>query len=337
MAYIESGASVPVCQMISGKHDHVTIATWLEQWNEKVNQPKEIIIDESGALLLALVQVFTQFDNVIEYLNCCHQIIDGKADIKLPQCFIRHDISHVIKNLKKNKIFDKIDKRTKRFYLLSIGVLFKLEEFEEVKNVIKDILNLQLSEFESSSTEISRRRLTEVIGTHNVNEILYKNEYEGEDEDEASISDNEDSNPLSKTMNWYNLLKMSVLNSIDNSLGKEKENMYYFPDFENFFQKLIYKMPTWSAIMRLSFGSPNLNVSSSNCESEFRSIKRFLFKSSKNLRADKFLFTNIKDIIGRMLVAFADLNKHKKTIGEFYTSVNKFLNFFFNNCVFFFF
>lgn len=93
-------------------------------------------------------------------------------------------------------------------------------------------------------------------------------------------------------------------------------------------------MPTWSAIMRLSFSSPNINVSSSNCESEFKYIKRYLFKSSKNLRVDKFLFANIKDIVGRMNLACADLNRHKKRIGKIlYKSVINLFNF--NNRYFF--
>lgn len=168
MGYTKSCASVPLCQMLSGKHDHATIASWLEKWVKCVrNPPREIIIDESAALLLAVVKSFTQFNLVIEYLNCCHRIIDDEeAEVELPKCFIRHDVSHIVKNLKKSKIFEKVDKRIKRFYLLCIGTLFKLEQFVDLKNVIKDILCIVLSQFESPESEASRKRITELIGSH---------------------------------------------------------------------------------------------------------------------------------------------------------------------------
>lgn len=100
---------------------------------------------------------------------------------------------------------------------------------------------MNLSEFESSSSEMSRKRLTEVIGTHNIRAIVYENEEENEDKDEDEDEDSLDSeeiNPTNnKTMNWYNTLKKAVLNSTYDHRGKEKENLYYFPGFEFFFSK----------------------------------------------------------------------------------------------------
>lgn len=94
----------------------------------------------------------------------------------------------------------------------------------------------------------------------------------------------------------------------------QKFNVYYFNEFIPFFDKLIYKMSTWSAVMKETFNSPNINVSSSNCESEFKYIKRFLFRNVKRMRVDKFMFQHIKDIVGRMLFALADLNSFKKNM-----------------------
>lgn len=74
---------------------------------------------------------------------------------------------------------------------------------------------------------------------------------------------------------------------------------------------MIYKLPLWGAIMRNYFVSPNLNVSSSNVESEFKYIKKLLFKNEKKMRIDKFVFFHIDDIIGRTNLAIADLNSYK--------------------------
>lgn len=46
MAYTESGASVPVCQMISGKHDHAKYRNVAKKVERKVNTPREVIIDD---------------------------------------------------------------------------------------------------------------------------------------------------------------------------------------------------------------------------------------------------------------------------------------------------
>lgn len=307
---------VPITQMICEKNESKIVHGWLSDVSEIISSPKEIIIDQSEALLLTVVQLFTQFDSVNDYLNCCHKIIDDESDVEQPSCFIRHDIVNIVINLKKNKIFEKMDSRVKRFYLLCIGVLFKVEHFTDLKNVVKDILCLSISQFETSSTENARRRLTELIRTHNVSEIVYpENENKDSDDSDNEITDGELSPPtncenLGKIMNWYYSLQKSVQNSTEDDVGTEKDNLYFVPEFEDWFEKFIYKMPTWSAIMRLSFGSPNLNVCSSNYD-EFTNIKRFLFKSEKNIRADQFLFSNIKDIIERMRLMFA--NKQKST------------------------
>lgn len=79
MAATRSGCSVPVSQMLSGKHDNNTIAEWLKDFVDAVGDrpPKEVVIDESAALLLASVKAFTQFDNVHSYMNRCHRILEG--------------------------------------------------------------------------------------------------------------------------------------------------------------------------------------------------------------------------------------------------------------------
>lgn len=315
MAYTHSGASVPVTQMISGKHDHQTIAHWLKEMDEQVEVPREVIIDESAALLLAVVIAFTQFENVFEYLNRCHSIIDGSTE-ELPKCYIRHDISHIVKNITKSKYFKTMTSRSKRFYLCCIGILFKLERFDEAKNVIKDMLTLILCEYESCITESAIIRLTILIGCHRVENMYdYKNDEDEEGEEESYVENLDEirkktENPI-KIMNWYINLKLAVGNFKPKNV-KSTKNEFYYPVFESFLQSLLYKMPTWSAIMRKSFNSPNINVSSSNCESEFKYIKRFLFKNVKHMRVDKFLFTHMNDIIGRMVLAIAYLNNYKK-------------------------
>lgn len=335
MAATKSGVSVPVTQMLSAKHDNKTIARWLEALVDVVGcTPKEVVIDESASLLLASIKAFTQFSSVNNYLNRCHLLLElsqlKERNIEKPNCFIRHDISHIIKNLIKAKIFEKCDKRVKKWYLFAMGSLFALQDFQTVKNIIRDILILALCPLESKITESSRKNLTHLIQYHNVENMYTKNAIP-DDSEETDVfnvlTDEHDEiaskNSVKKVINWYEEIKGVVLQiTVTNRNNDDKANFYFFPSFVPFLDKMIYKMPTWSAIMKDIFQSPNVNVSSSNCESEFKYIKRYLFKNTKKMRVDKFLFGHINDIIGRLLLAMADLNSYESIQKGFYNIIH---------------
>lgn len=328
MASTKSGVSTPVTQMLSAKHDNKTIARWLEAFADTVGgPPKEVVIDESAALLLASIKAFTQFNNVPQYLNRCHQLLEichlNNDKIELPTCFIRHDISHIIKNLVKAKVFEKCQERVKKFFLYAIGSLFAIENFPAVKIIVQDLLILSMSPFESQITQNSIKRLKTLIETHKIEHLFVKNSKTPNDEFEETVSnvltvEHENSSeiksskyPEKKIMNWFEEIKGFALHETINKQNVNTDNVYYFPSFVAFFEKLIYKMPTWSAVMKNILHSPNVNVSSSNCESEFKFIKRYLFKNTKKMRVDKFMFGHINDIIGRLLLATSDLNRFK--------------------------
>lgn len=50
-----SGSSVPVGHMVCANLDHITIARWLEGMFSNLQTAKEIVTDESEALLLASI------------------------------------------------------------------------------------------------------------------------------------------------------------------------------------------------------------------------------------------------------------------------------------------
>lgn len=317
MASTNSGSSIPVTQMISAKHDNVTIWQWLEELVQTTGIPKELVIDESAALLLASVKALTQFSNVFEYMNQCHLILEG-ADLPLPTCFIRHDISHIVKNIKNAKVFEKQPVKVKTLYLYTIGLLFKIEDFTEMKRIIEDLLIMAYCEFETHETETSRKRLNLSIETHNIKNIYSDSE---SNDDENSIDESHEilNTANKKQMNWFEEIKNTVLNlnlKKEKNRKDEKDNFYYFPKFLPYLEGLIYKVPTWGAVMKTFFNSANLNVSSSNCESEFKYVKRYLFKNVKKIRIDKFLLKHIQDIIGRMVLAISDFENHQHKIKE---------------------
>lgn len=249
--------SLPIVHMLCEKNNKETVNDWLFEVSKILNPPKEIIMDQSPSLLSATVTAFTQLTSVNEYLDCCHQIINGQIGVDLPKSFIRHDMSNIVQKLKKEKVFNKMDKRVKRFYLLAIGTLFQIEIFEDVKNVVNDILLLCLTEMETSWTDSTRERLKKQIETHNVGIHYSDNEDEVE---ENAIEEDED---LEIVLEWYFNLKVSVSRKINQN--GNNYNMLFFSSVEPWFQKLIHKLPTWSAIMRSTFKSENKNVYNRSC------------------------------------------------------------------------
>jgi len=66
------GKTFTVCSMISEKHDTLSICTWLKRWLKCcVKPPKMVISDQSLALMSAIVQSFTQYNSLEEYLKIC--------------------------------------------------------------------------------------------------------------------------------------------------------------------------------------------------------------------------------------------------------------------------
>lgn len=65
-----------VTNMLSERHNHVTIFTWLSEWlNCNVQIPKETVCDMSLALLSAITQCFTQYSSLNEYIKVCADLV----------------------------------------------------------------------------------------------------------------------------------------------------------------------------------------------------------------------------------------------------------------------
>lgn len=118
--------------------------------------------------------------------------------------------------------------------------------------------------------------------------------------------------PERKTINWLEGIKGTVLQiALANQNIDEKHNFYCFPSFVPFFETLIYKMPMWSPVMNNIFQSPNLNVSSSSCENQFKYVQRYLFEIIQTVRVDKFIFGHIRHIMEKLRLVVADENSYE--------------------------
>lgn len=312
------------------KNDTITIKRWLEDLVRSTGTPKEFCI-ESHSLLMASVQAFTQFETTVDYLQRCHSILEGADHLQIPTCFIREDVSGFVNNLERSPIFNSERCKVKKFYLNAINLLLKIDDFDEIKKIIEDILIMVYTEFESIETEMSRKGLNLLFEIHSIENICSEiiRDNNGED-DVFEIFNTENKH----TSNWFQVIKNKVLN-LNHDRDEQKDNFLYFPKFLPYVESVIYKVPTWGAVMKKYFNSPNLNISSSKCDFEFKFVKRNSFKDFEPTSVDKFLLQHVRDIIGKMILVVPELNKHLhikngifyNTIFYIYIFVNLFLNF----------
>lgn len=82
-----------VCQLLSESHNVNSIHFWLAEWvHSGAPLPKEVICDSSRALLIAIARAFTGYINIDDYT-------DIFKNSNLPNCYIRIDVAHFIKNI----------------------------------------------------------------------------------------------------------------------------------------------------------------------------------------------------------------------------------------------
>jgi len=80
---------------------NIVIFNWFARWLScNVPSPKETVCDQSLALISAIVQCFTQYSSLQEYLNVCADLTLNQLDSDshwLTRCFVRTDFAHFIK------------------------------------------------------------------------------------------------------------------------------------------------------------------------------------------------------------------------------------------------
>lgn len=137
--------------MLSEKPDTLTIWNWVKQWKKYVlHGPNETICDYSKALLGALTRAFCDGMKLSTYIETCFLILSRNNNIKLPECYIRLDITHFMKVCWRIKYFSERKKYLKGFYIRILRLLSTTEEFLEFldKETDQYISNDEITEFD---------------------------------------------------------------------------------------------------------------------------------------------------------------------------------------------
>ena len=139
--------STPVFQMVSTKQDAAMITYFfLSILADGAPLPRMIVTDFSKALLMAVSKVFANCADTRAYLQTSYNIIILGKEEKLPTCYIRLDVSHFISAVARwDCLRGKITK-VRQFYLRSIGHIYKMDNIQDIKNLLTSIMVVALSE-----------------------------------------------------------------------------------------------------------------------------------------------------------------------------------------------
>lgn len=109
------GYNMTVSQMLSEKQNTLTIFLWLSEWMQfGIGNPNEVVCDYSKAILGATSRAFCNGGSISNYVENCFMALLGHEE-RLPCCFLRIDVAHVIKIFCRLKCLTGIRNKTLNF------------------------------------------------------------------------------------------------------------------------------------------------------------------------------------------------------------------------------
>lgn len=143
---------IPITQMVSEKQNTFTIFHWLAEWvNSGIRIPNEAVCDFSYALLGAITRAFCEGKSLKLYVETCFDILIGKTH-KMPTCYVRIDVAHVIKIFCRIKHLTQLkNKHLKHFYVRGLRLLVTSTELNEFEEVLTVLLTVMYSETDGYS------------------------------------------------------------------------------------------------------------------------------------------------------------------------------------------
>lgn len=96
--FVNKDGSIPVFQMISSDHRAMIIAFFLRNIIAKgIPIPYTVVSDFGLAILIAVSNVFAKCNDLKDYLQKCYMTIVMGNTSMIPSCYIRLDVSHLIR------------------------------------------------------------------------------------------------------------------------------------------------------------------------------------------------------------------------------------------------
>lgn len=214
--------------------------------------PRIVVIDFGKALLMAVSKAFANCAGTRDYLQVLYNIIILEKKEKLPNCYIRLDVSHFIGIIARWDCLRGKVMKVRQFYLRSIGHVYKMRNMENIKAALTSIMIVSLSEdiacdenSELFSSEFHLKSINDIIKGTSIKDSIDEKEIE-----EAAY--NEDS--VSKNSGWTEWAK-SIFESAETVAAKATSgsvvNAFYKPQIA----KKIKKFDFLFAIMDSYYAS----------------------------------------------------------------------------------
>lgn len=141
-----------VSQMVTERQTANDIPYWLLEWKRTgAPPPHEAVCDASKALIIALINAFTNCQTIAEYADAC-------KNGPMPKCFIRTDVAHTMK-IYSDKLRNKHSGIRNRL-LRGIGLLIVANDFDSAENNLKLLLTICRNPHQSPTSFASTAKLT---------------------------------------------------------------------------------------------------------------------------------------------------------------------------------
>lgn len=135
--------------MLSEANHSNFLCFWLKEWLRLGGTvPNEFCADMSIALLNAGVCSFTQYSSLTEYINVLFSLHFDGSILQIPDCFVRIDIAHLLKNVASSKHLADVRPKVRETYIRSVALLLQEVNLQEARNLIKSILIIAYSSTE---------------------------------------------------------------------------------------------------------------------------------------------------------------------------------------------
>jgi len=298
------GNNMTVSQMLSEKQNTLTIFLWLSEWMQfAIGNPNEVVCDFSKALLGATSRAFCNGSSISSYVENCFMALMGHEE-RLPCCFLRIDVAHVIKIFCRLKCLTGVRNKTlKEFYVRSLRLLLSSENLFEFGYYLEAVLTVIMSETDGwieddnhNKTPAEKNReniLNKIKGLPEQNDFM--DGLQSSDDDYV-IEDNNIEVLSSNRVQQY--LNSIYEQSKTNSLVKgDRLSAYYLPELANHVLRICKDFPLWTNVMRTMFKSPYVNGSSAVVENDFKELKSQILRFDvRPMSADRFIITHLKSI-----------------------------------------
>jgi len=240
---VTKDGSVPVFQMVLADHRALIISFFLRNIIARnLPIPRTVVTDFGWALLIAVSDVFAKCVNFRDYLQKCYDAaILGNISM-LPTCYLRLDVSHLIKMVAKWKCLKGKEKMLVRvFNLRCISQAYLMDSFKEVEYLLESLLIVALSKTIGCTvdgkllmSDIRMQHLNNIIKDHINNEmetIINDNSDENQEIDKLSIDDTNMNSHNADWMEWSNSILDSAKRIADESDNGNIINACYNPEF----------------------------------------------------------------------------------------------------------